>query len=143
MDSTLVAAIKVSVESVAKWIISQYSIQNSKLRSIKDETANNKMFIAMNGPKTGEAEASFKKLSTSRVVLVNGTLAYKTNLGLLESLWINKLRKIVSLKYMTRPRQSVPNSLSKVWKFSCTVQDNKDKFQSKLGKINLKVPQNT
>ena len=51
MDATVVAAIKVSVESVAESIISKYSIHNTKLRPINDDTANNEMFIAVNGPK--------------------------------------------------------------------------------------------
>ena len=61
MDSTLVAAVKVSVESIADSIISKYSIHNSKLRSISDETANNEMFIAVNGPKIGEVDETLKK----------------------------------------------------------------------------------
>ena len=61
MDSTLVAAIKVSVESVAESIISKYSIHNSKSRPLKDTTANNEMFISVNGPEIGEADETLIK----------------------------------------------------------------------------------
>ena len=61
MLATLVGAIKIGVESVAESVISKYSIHNSKIRNIKDNTANNEMFIAVNGPKVGEAYETIKK----------------------------------------------------------------------------------
>ena len=61
MDITLVAAIKVSVESVAESIISKYSIHNSKIRPIGDKKANDEMFIAVNGPEIGEADETLIK----------------------------------------------------------------------------------
>ena len=61
MQATLVGAIKIGVESVTESVISKYSIHNSKIRNIKDKTANNEMFIAVNGPKVGQADETIKK----------------------------------------------------------------------------------
>ena len=47
----------VSVESVAESIISKYALHNSKIRKLNDSTANDEMFIAVNGPELGEADA--------------------------------------------------------------------------------------
>ena len=43
----------------------------------------------------------------------------------------------------TRQRESVPNSLNKIFKSRCTIQYNKDKFQSKAKEIYFKVVKNT
>ncbi len=42
-------------------IISKYSIHNSKIRPVSDNTANNEMFIAVNGPELGEADGILAK----------------------------------------------------------------------------------
>ena len=41
-------------------------------------------------------------------------------------------KNMVQKKIQTRLRQSVPNSLNQIEKFSCTIQYNKDIFRSKL-----------
>ena len=45
MQANLVGAIKIGVESVSESVVSKYSIHN-----MKDKTANNEMFIPVNGP---------------------------------------------------------------------------------------------
>ena len=42
-------------------LISKYAIHNSKLRVIKDNTANDEMFISVNGPEIGEADPLLEK----------------------------------------------------------------------------------
>ena len=49
------------MESVAESIISKYGIHNSKIRALKDTTANNEMFVAINGPEVGEADSLLAK----------------------------------------------------------------------------------
>ena len=61
MQATIIGAIKISVESVAESIISKYGIHNSKIRALKDTTANNEMFVAINGPEVGEADSLLAK----------------------------------------------------------------------------------
>ena len=61
IHGTIIGAIKVSVESVAESVISKYAIYNSKLRNIKDTTANDEMFISINGPELGEANRILEK----------------------------------------------------------------------------------
>ena len=61
IQATAVGAIKISVESVAESIISKYAIHNNKLRPIKDTTANDEMFVAVNGPELGEADKLLAK----------------------------------------------------------------------------------
>ena len=56
MQATLAAAIKMSVESIAESVISKYANHNTKIRPIADTTANDEMFIAVNGPEIGEAD---------------------------------------------------------------------------------------
>ena len=51
----------VSVESVAESIISKYALHNSKIRKLNDSTANDEMFIAVNGPELWEADALLAK----------------------------------------------------------------------------------
>ena len=55
LQATVIGAIKISVESVAESIISKYALHNSKIRKLNDSTANDEMFIAVNGPELGEA----------------------------------------------------------------------------------------
>ena len=66
MQATLVGAIKISVESVAESVMSNYAIHNSKIRKLNDKTANNEMFIAVNGPEVGEADYLLSKALTSK-----------------------------------------------------------------------------
>jgi hypothetical protein len=61
MEATVVSAIKISVESVGESVISTYSIHNNKLRNLKDTTANDEMFISVNGPEIGEADKILAK----------------------------------------------------------------------------------
>ena len=61
IQATIIGAIKISVESVAESIISKYGIHNSKKRALKDTTANNEMFVAINGPEVGEADSLLAK----------------------------------------------------------------------------------
>ena len=56
MRATYEACIKMSVESVAESVISIYNLHNSKIRNMKEDTANNEMFVAFNGPEIGEAD---------------------------------------------------------------------------------------
>ncbi len=41
---------------IAESVISKYAILNAKMRPITDSTANDEMFIAVNGPEIGEAD---------------------------------------------------------------------------------------
>ena len=61
LQATVIGAIKISVESVAESIISKYALHNSKIRKLNDSTANDEMFIAVNGPELGEADALLAK----------------------------------------------------------------------------------
>ena len=56
MQANLVGAIKIGVESVSESVVSKYSIHN-----MKDKTANNEMFIPVNGPKVGKEDETIKK----------------------------------------------------------------------------------
>ena len=56
MQATMAAVIKISVESIAESVISKYAIHNAKIRPIAYKTANDEMFIAVNGPEIGEAD---------------------------------------------------------------------------------------
>lgn len=60
MNATAVAAIKLSVESIAESYISIYNIHNSDIRAIKEETAEDEMMIHINGPAIGEADDTLK-----------------------------------------------------------------------------------
>ena len=60
MQATAVAAIKLSVESIAESYISVYNIHNSDIRNIKEETAEDEMMIHINGPEIGEADDTLK-----------------------------------------------------------------------------------
>ena len=55
MQAISVGCIKLSEESVAESMISRYNIHNQELRKVSEETANNEMFIAYNGPEIGES----------------------------------------------------------------------------------------
>ena len=56
MQATAVAAVKMSVESIAESFISIYNIHNNKLRPIEESTAEAEMMIHMNSPEIGEAD---------------------------------------------------------------------------------------
>ena len=56
MQATAVASVKISVESIVESFISVYNIHNSKIRPIKEETAEDEMMIHLNGPQLGEAD---------------------------------------------------------------------------------------
>ena len=60
MQATAVAAIKLSVESIAESHISVYNLHNSDIRNIKEETAEDEMMIHINGPEIGEANDTLK-----------------------------------------------------------------------------------
>ena len=60
MNATAVAAIKLSVESIAESYISIYNIHNSDIRAIKEEAAEDEMMIHINGPAIGEADDTLK-----------------------------------------------------------------------------------
>ena len=61
LRATYEASIKLSVESVAESVISVYNLHNSKVRNIGEETANDELFIAVNGPEMGEADKTLKE----------------------------------------------------------------------------------
>ena len=61
MRATYEASIKVSVESVAESVISIYNLHNNKHRKISEETANDELFVAYNGPEIGEADEVLRK----------------------------------------------------------------------------------
>ena len=56
------------------------------MRSISDETANNEMFIAVNGPKIGEVDETLKKAFNLKFGI--GKLHFYTQ-NLFRSSWIN------------------------------------------------------
>ena len=60
MQATAVAAVKMSVESIAESFISIYNLHNNKLRPIEESTAEAEMMIHMSGPEIGEAEDVLK-----------------------------------------------------------------------------------
>ena len=53
MQATALAALKVSVESIAESFISVYNLYNSDIRNIKKETAEDEIIIHINGPEMG------------------------------------------------------------------------------------------
>ena len=61
LQANFIGAIIVSVESVVESIIYQQALHNSKIRKLNDSTANDEMFIAVNGPELGEADALLAK----------------------------------------------------------------------------------
>ena len=61
LQTTVIGAVKISVESVAESIISKYALHKSIIRKLNDNTANDEMFIAVNGPELGEADALLAK----------------------------------------------------------------------------------
>ena len=61
LKANVIGAIKISVERVAESIKSKYALHNSKIRKENDSTANDEMFIAVNGPELGEADALLAK----------------------------------------------------------------------------------
>ena len=56
VEAIVVAAIKLTVESIAESVISRYNTHNSKLRSMSEEAVNNELWIACNGPELGGAD---------------------------------------------------------------------------------------
>ena len=56
MRATYEASLKVSIESVAESVISVYNLHNNKFRKISEDTANDELFVAFNGPEIGEAD---------------------------------------------------------------------------------------
>ena len=56
----LVASIKVSVESVAKFMISRYNLRNSDIHQIGEDSAHEEMMISCNGPSLGECDRVIK-----------------------------------------------------------------------------------
>ena len=60
MNVTAVAAIKMSVESIAESYISIYNIHNNDNRPIKEQTGEDEMMIHINGPEVGEADETLK-----------------------------------------------------------------------------------
>ena len=46
---TLLASVKISVESVAESVISKYSMHNSKIRPVGDKTANDEILLQSMG----------------------------------------------------------------------------------------------
>ena len=60
MNATAVAAIKMSVESIAESYISVYNIHNNDNRQIKEQTGEDEMMIHINGPEVGEADETLK-----------------------------------------------------------------------------------
>ncbi|CAB4032571.1 Hypothetical predicted protein [Paramuricea clavata] len=56
VEAIVVAAIKMTVESIAESVISRYNTHNSKLRSMSEEAVNNELWIACNGPELGGAD---------------------------------------------------------------------------------------
>ena len=61
MQSVFVAAIKISVESVAESVISVYNRHNSDIRPMEENQMNDEMFVALNGPEIGEANEVLKE----------------------------------------------------------------------------------
>ena len=61
MQSAYVAAIKVSVESVAESVISVYNRHNSDIRPMEENQVNDEMFVSWNGPEIGEADDILKE----------------------------------------------------------------------------------
>ena len=61
MRATYEACIKLSVESVVESVISVYNKHNSKVRNIDETTANDEMFISVNGPEIREADDILKE----------------------------------------------------------------------------------
>ena len=56
MRATYEASVKLSVESVAESVISVYNLHNNQLRKLNEDTANDELFVAYNGPEIGEAD---------------------------------------------------------------------------------------
>ena len=61
MQATFVGTIKTSVESIAESVISVYNKHNSDIRKIREELANDEMFVAWNGPEIGECDEILRK----------------------------------------------------------------------------------
>ena len=79
LRATYEASIKLSVESVAESVISVYNLHNSKVRNIGDETANNELFIAFNGPEIGEADETLAAILDLHFAKNNGQWHFTTN----------------------------------------------------------------
>ena len=60
IQATFVAAIKTSVESIAKAVISVFNRHNSDIRTISEEKLNDEMFVMWNGPEIGECDEILK-----------------------------------------------------------------------------------
>ena len=60
MQATAVAAVKMSVESIAESFISIYNLHNNKLRPIEEVTVEAEMMIHMIGLEIGEANKVLK-----------------------------------------------------------------------------------
>ena len=79
LRATYEASIKLSVESVAESVISVYNLHNSKVRNIGEETANDELFIAFNGPEIGEADETLAAALDLHFAKNNGQWHFTTN----------------------------------------------------------------
>ena len=79
LRATYEASIKLSVESVAESVISVYNLHNSKVRPISEETANDELFIAFNGPEMGEADETLKEALNLHFAKKHGHWNFTTN----------------------------------------------------------------
>ena len=79
LRATYEASIKLSVESVAESVISVYNLHNSKVRPIGEETLNDELFIAFNGPELGEADKTLSKALDLHFASRGGRWHFSTN----------------------------------------------------------------
>lgn len=79
LRATYEASVKLSVESIAESVISIYNLHNSKIRKIGEKTANDELFIAVNGPEIGEADNTLEAALNLHFSKNNGQWNFITN----------------------------------------------------------------
>ena len=78
LQAISVGCIKLSVESVAEFMVSKYNLHNNPLRSISEENANDEIFLSYNGPVIGGSDGLLREALTRHFNPKVGTLLNKT-----------------------------------------------------------------
>ena len=80
MRATYEASVKLSVESVAESVISVYNLHNNQLRKLNEDTANDELFVAYNGPEIGEADEVLRQALNLHFSKTRGGWNFSTQL---------------------------------------------------------------
>ena len=93
MRATYEASVKLSVESVAESVISVYNLHNNQLRKLNEDTANDELFVAYNGPEIGEADEVLRQALNLHFSKTRGGGIFPHNCSKLLVLLLKKVKR--------------------------------------------------